>query len=95
MSPSPKLAITVDPDVHEKVVGAAFAVSPFFEMLFMVWFGHIATRGHQRRVIIFGVVAATCYFSSLRFVTAAWHVYPMQIKDGSMRDMWLSKTERT
>ncbi|MGH8374051.1 MULTISPECIES: hypothetical protein, partial [unclassified Pseudomonas] len=22
-------------------------------------------------------------------------VYPMQIKDGSMRDMWLSKTERT
>ncbi|MFH7617724.1 hypothetical protein, partial [Pseudomonas syringae group genomosp. 7] len=23
------------------------------------------------------------------------HVYPMQIKHGSMRDMWLSKTERT
>lgn len=23
------------------------------------------------------------------------HVYPMQIKDGSMNDMWLSKTERT
>ncbi|UYM17827.1 acetolactate synthase 3 large subunit [Endozoicomonas euniceicola] len=23
------------------------------------------------------------------------HVYPMQIKDGSMRDLWLSKTERT
>ncbi|WP_263081228.1 acetolactate synthase 3 large subunit [Endozoicomonas sp. Mp262] len=23
------------------------------------------------------------------------HVYPMQIKDGSMRDMWLSKTEKT
>jgi len=23
------------------------------------------------------------------------HVYPMQIKEGSMRDMWLSKTERT
>jgi len=23
------------------------------------------------------------------------HVYPMQIRDGSMRDMWLSKTERT
>jgi len=23
------------------------------------------------------------------------HVYPMQIKDGAMRDMWLSKTERT
>ncbi|MFH7445386.1 acetolactate synthase 3 large subunit, partial [Pseudomonas syringae pv. tagetis] len=23
------------------------------------------------------------------------HVYPMQIKDGSMRDIWLSKTELT
>ena len=28
-------------------------------------------------------------------VDATEHVYPMQIKDGSMRDMWLSKTERT
>ena len=23
------------------------------------------------------------------------HVYPMQIKDGAMRDMWLTKTERS
>ena len=23
------------------------------------------------------------------------HVYPMQVPQGSMRDMWLSKTERT
>ncbi|UVE17024.1 acetolactate synthase 3 large subunit [Pseudomonas sp. LS44] len=28
-------------------------------------------------------------------VDTAEHVYPMQIRDGSMRDMWLSKTERT
>ena len=28
-------------------------------------------------------------------VDPAEHVYPMQIKDGSMCDMWLSKTERT
>ena len=28
-------------------------------------------------------------------VDANEHVYPMQIKDGSMRDLWLSKTERT
>jgi acetolactate synthase-1/2/3 large subunit len=28
-------------------------------------------------------------------VATAEHVYPMQIKDGAMRDMWLSKTERT
>ena len=28
-------------------------------------------------------------------VDTSEHVYPMQIKDGSMREMWLSKTERT
>ena len=28
-------------------------------------------------------------------VDTSEHVYPMQIKDGSMRDMWLNKTERT
>jgi acetolactate synthase-1/2/3 large subunit len=28
-------------------------------------------------------------------VDTSEHVYPMQIRDGSMRDMWLSKTERT
>lgn len=63
----------------EQGVGNAFAISPLFEMLFMVWFGHIATRGHQKRVIVFGVAAATCYFLALRFVTAPWHVYPMQV----------------
>ncbi|HVL02619.1 MAG TPA: acetolactate synthase 3 large subunit [Dongiaceae bacterium] len=29
------------------------------------------------------------------YVDPSEHVYPMQIKDGSMRDMWLNKTERT
>ena len=63
----------------EQGVGTAFAISPMFEMLFMVWFGHIATLGHQKRVIIGGVLAAVCYFLALRFVTAPWHVYPMQL----------------
>src|SRR5690606_29222476 len=29
------------------------------------------------------------------YVDPTEHVYPMQIADGAMRDMWLSKTERT
>ena len=29
------------------------------------------------------------------YVDTSEHVYPMQIRDGAMRDMWLSKTERT
>ena len=29
------------------------------------------------------------------YVDPEVHVHPMHIKDGSMKDMWLSKTERT
>jgi SET family sugar efflux transporter-like MFS transporter len=63
----------------ESVVGAAFAISPFFEMLFMVGFGYVAARGHQRSVILIGTSAAVCYFVGLRFVTTSWQVYPLQI----------------
>jgi SET family sugar efflux transporter-like MFS transporter len=63
----------------EQSVGAAFSISPFFEMLFMVGFGHVAARGHQRGVILFGVSAAVSYYLLLGFVTAPWQVYPLQI----------------
>jgi SET family sugar efflux transporter-like MFS transporter len=63
----------------EKDVGAAFSISPFFEMLFMIGFGHIAARGYQRSVILFGVSAAVAYYVLLRFVTEPWQVYPLQI----------------
>jgi MFS transporter, SET family, sugar efflux transporter len=63
----------------ERAVGAAFAISPLFEMLFMIGFGYLAARGHQRRVILLGPSAAVCYFLALRFVGAAWQVYPLQI----------------
>ncbi len=63
----------------ERAVGAAFAISPLFEMLFMIGFGYLAARGHQRRVILLGTSAAVCYFLGLRFVGSAWQVYPLQI----------------
>jgi len=63
----------------EQGVGIAFAVSPFFEMLFMVGFGHLATKGHQLGVIRLGICAAVCYFLALGQVTASWQVYPIQI----------------
>jgi SET family sugar efflux transporter-like MFS transporter len=63
----------------EQGVGIAFAVSPFFEMLFMVGFGHLATKGYQQGVIRFGICSAVCYFLALRLVTASWQVYPIQI----------------
>jgi SET family sugar efflux transporter-like MFS transporter len=63
----------------EHGVGNAFAVSPLFEILFMVGFGHLASIGHQRRVIVVGASAAVGYFAALPFVTAVWHVYPLQV----------------
>ncbi|HTV21647.1 MAG TPA: MFS transporter, partial [Polyangiaceae bacterium] len=67
----------------ERTVGAAFSISPLFEMLFMVGFGYLAARGHQKRIILIGTSAAVCYFIGLRFVSAAWQVYPLQILNAS------------
>jgi MFS transporter, SET family, sugar efflux transporter len=63
----------------EAEVGLAFSVSPLFEMLFMVGFGHIAARGHQHAVIRAGMLAAIAYFVALGFVSGASQVYPLQI----------------
>lgn len=63
----------------ERAVGAAFAISPLFEMLFMIGFGYLAVRGYQRRIILLGTSAAVFYFLGLRLVGAAWQVYPLQI----------------
>ena len=63
----------------EHVVGTVFAVSPLFEILFMVGFGHLASLGHQQRVMVVGAAAAVGYFAALPFVTAVWHVYPLQV----------------
>jgi SET family sugar efflux transporter-like MFS transporter len=63
----------------EQGVGTAFAVSPLCEMVLMVWFGHLAAKGHQLSVIRFGIVAAVAYFSLLRFISAPGQVYPLQL----------------
>jgi len=65
----------------ERGVGAAFAISPVFEMAFMLWFGHIAAKGRrqERGVILLGALAAVVYFAALSCVEAAWQVYPLQV----------------
>lgn len=63
----------------EQAVGRTFAISPLFEMLLMVWFGHLATRGHELRVLRSGALAAVIYFLALRLPTAPSGVYPLQL----------------
>jgi SET family sugar efflux transporter-like MFS transporter len=73
------LLITEKLGATEQGVGTAFAVSPVFEILFMVGFGHFAARGHQQRVMVVGASAAVGYFAALPFITAVWHVYWLQV----------------
>lgn len=63
----------------EREVGIIFGIAPVIEVPLMVWFGGLAARGHQVALIRFGVFAALVYFLALTFVSAPWHIYPMQI----------------
>lgn len=63
----------------EGQVGLIFGIAPVVEMPLMVWFGRLAARGHQIALIRFGVAVAVVYFFALTFVTAPWHIYPMQL----------------
>ncbi len=63
-------------------------------------YGHIGIKVTDRKDLepalkdAFGKYKDRLVFLDI-YVDRTEHVYPMQIKGGSMRDMWLSKTERT
>jgi acetolactate synthase-1/2/3 large subunit len=62
-------------------------------------YGHVGMRVSNPADLDSTLEAAFAMKDRLVFldilVDPSEHVYPMQIKEGSMRDMWLSKTERT
>ncbi len=62
-------------------------------------YGHVGIRVTQPAELEKAMQEAFAMKDRLVFmdinVDPTEHVYPMQIKEGSMRDMWLSKTERT
>jgi SET family sugar efflux transporter-like MFS transporter len=63
----------------ETQVGIIFGIAPILEMPLMIWFGRLATRGHQVALIRFGVAIGACYFFALTFVEVPWQIYPMQL----------------
>jgi SET family sugar efflux transporter-like MFS transporter len=73
------LLITQQLGGTERDVGIIFGIAPVVEMPLMIWFGRLAARGHQVRLIHFGVLIGACYFLALTFVGAPWHIYPVQI----------------
>ena len=63
-------------------VGIAFGVGPLAEIPLMLWFGLLASRGHQLGLIRFGAAATVVYFLLLTLAQAPWQVFPLQILHG-------------
>lgn len=60
-------------------VGIIYCIAPVFELPLMVWFGVLATRGDQSRLIRAATVLAVAYYAALSTVGAPWHIFPLQI----------------
>ncbi|HEX2100576.1 MAG TPA: sugar efflux transporter [Candidatus Synoicihabitans sp.] len=63
----------------EADVGIIFGIAPVIEVPLMLWFGRLASSGHQIFLIRLGVLASVAYFVVLTFAQAPWHIYPMQV----------------
>jgi len=73
------LTVTQQLGGNERNVGIIFGIAPIFEIPLMIWFGRLASQGHQIALLRFGVLMGVCYFLVLRLAGAPWHIYPMQI----------------
>jgi MFS transporter, SET family, sugar efflux transporter len=63
-------------------LGIIFAVGPVVELPLMLWFGLLAARGHQLRLIRLGAAAGVLYFAFILFAQAPWQVYFIQALAG-------------
>ena len=63
-------------------LGIIFGVGPVVEVPLMLWFGHLAARGHQMALIRLGAASSVLYFLGLSFVQVPWQIYPMQVLSG-------------
>ncbi|MEO6003533.1 MAG: sugar efflux transporter [Opitutus sp.] len=65
-------------------VGIVYSVGPVFEIPLMLYFGVLASKGDQTRVIRLGTLIAVVYYSLLLLVRAPWQVFPLQILSAAM-----------
>lgn len=63
-------------------LGIIFGVGPVAEIPLMLWFGHLAARGHQLPLLRLGAAATVGYFLALSVAREPWHIYPIQILSG-------------
>lgn len=77
------LAITRSLNGSESDLGIIFAIGPIAEIPLMIWFGQLATRGHQLLLIKLGFVITGLYFAGLFMAFHPWHVYTLQLLSGA------------
>jgi len=76
------LTVTSDLGGTPRDLGFIFCVGPVVEIPLMLWFGHLAARGHQLTLIRIGAAVTVAYFFALSFAREPWQVYPIQILSG-------------
>lgn len=65
-------------------VGVVYSIGPIFEVPLMLYFGVLASKGDQTRVIRIGTLIAVLYYGLLLAVRTPWQVYPLQILSAAM-----------
>ncbi|MDQ8198880.1 sugar efflux transporter [Pelagicoccus enzymogenes] len=77
------LAITRSLNGKESDLGIVFAIGPVAEIPLMIWFGQLASRGHQLMLIKLGFLITSLYFAGLYLSSSPWHVYALQLLSGA------------
>jgi SET family sugar efflux transporter-like MFS transporter len=65
-------------------VGVAYALPPFFELPFMVYFGALATRVRHERLVLFALLLAAVYYAGLSLAGQPPHVYVLQVASAAI-----------
>lgn len=68
----------------ERDFGIVFGIGPLVEVPVMLWFGQLASRGHQDRLIRLGFLLSIFYFIGLSLASCPWHVYLLQVVSGTI-----------
>jgi len=66
----------------DRDIGITFGVGPMVEIPLMLWFGHLAARGHTLALLRFVGIATVVYFILLNRVTVPWQIYFLQFFHG-------------
>lgn len=65
-------------------VGVIYSLAPIFELPLMFYFGLLASRGDQSRIIRLGAIVSIAYYLGLLLVRAPWQIYPLQVLSAAM-----------